>query len=208
MTGSVRPEFGSYKYWGNLMDSQGYASFFARDNRSKQMVKLSTGEFWSKAVSEEFNLHITNLRSNPNDPPDLLGEIESVEAKVELVEFLDEKLRADFNKARAQDQSVSTLHGEYFERNFWTMERFHDTLRQLIDKKNTKLKRQNRRVDFLVIHSDVETLCARQVNEWLNCFKHRFYPFLDHIHFLLTYQPGWRDHWPVFVVPQMMEDPL
>lgn len=201
MTGEQRPEFGTLQYWANLLNSQPHAGFFARDNQSKSLVELGTGEAWSVSVFEEFGVQISALAANSSDPPDLVATFDGADISIELVELLTESVRARSQKSIKNGQQPSILSGQNFEDSFWDQEKFEKKMHTVINKKEVKLSKHELCVDYLVVHSAELLLYPTDVQDWLRQFQGPDCEFIRNVHLLLDYKPGGADHWPVFDVP-------
>jgi hypothetical protein len=172
---------------------------FARQTpEEKVIVETSTVEEWATAVKAEFGLHITNISPCQTDPPDCYANFEGRRISIELAELVDGNRLKESVAAIDAGKEPPHYQGQAFLNTQWSKDRFFDELSVLIDKKTVKYQRNKLVFDVLIIHTDETWLSPQQVRSWLAETDIGPRSTFQSAYLLMTYDPGYVDHWPVF----------
>lgn len=178
--------------WIDAINKRGM--FARRTNADKPIVEVSTAQEWSKSVNAAFGMEVTGIMSVASDPPDCIGTYRGKPFSIELAELLKNEVRA--MKARAGKSGEPI---DLFTAGLWTADLLCRSINTRLDDKQDRYARSSVIVDALVIHSDEDWLQASDVKLWLGegmAFEPR--PNIRSAYLLLTYQPQFAPHWPVF----------
>lgn len=183
-------ERGSLAYWVQLMTARGHAPAFARNSQhDKRIVERSTVREWIEAVEKVELIRVRDLAEGPpNEFPDFRATVSGKDISIELTELLHSP---SVLKSAAKG-------GLTFEDVQWTEAHFRTRLQERVYSKIAQLSKNNRRCDFLILHTDEPWLLPNDVKRWLA--EEPFAPpkEIGAAYLLMTYVPGWADHWPIF----------
>ena len=184
------------KPWSVAMNKRGI--FGRRTQQDKPIVDASTATDWATAVKSVFGLRVTNINSCETDPPDCYANFEGRRISIELAELVDGNRLKESVAAIDAGKEPPHNQGQAFFDTQWSKDRFFKQLSALIDKKNTKYERDKLVFDVLIVHTDEPWLSARQVEYWLAETNIEPRGSFKNAYFLITYDPAYADHWPVF----------
>ena len=181
---------GSIGYWAELMTARGHASIFARNSvEDKRVVERATVMEWVDAISVLEDVQVDAVAPGPDNAfPDFTARLNGEPVSIQLTELLHSK---NILKLAAKRQPN-------FEGVQWTEHRFRERIRELLDAKAGKLSRSRRLCDVLIIHSDEPWLTPQKIEEWLAGGRFDKRPEIAAVYLLITYVPGWAEHWPLF----------
>lgn len=172
------------------MTARGHASSFARSNLGdKQIVERATVMEWVEAFGSTESLQVVSVASgSPNSFPDFTAHVDGAHISIELTELLHSKNTLKLASKRRLN----------FEEIQWTESYFRDRIQERLDAKCATLAHSGHQCDILIIHSDEPWLTPQKISEWLanGAFDRR--KEIVEAYLLITYVPGWTEHWPVF----------
>ena len=85
-----------------------------------------------------------------------------------------------------------------FDQVQWSEHHFRQRIEERMSSKAAQLSRSDRRCDILILHTDEPWLSPSAVEQWLARKPLQSEPRFGAAYLLMTYVPGWSDHWPVF----------
>lgn len=171
---------------------------FARTNNDKALVETSTAREFAQSIAAECGIDLCDIQSNPADPPDCIGRIGDRCIEIELAELVNADVLSAVAQARKQNRRV-TSHDELFLDAQWTPDLLKDRVDRLLDKKQAAYADlAGGPVDVLLIHTDEPWLSPNDVKSWLESLSFTPRPAFKSAFLLMTYHPGYSEHWPVF----------
>ncbi|EEW26845.1 hypothetical protein [Rhodobacter ferrooxidans] len=182
----------------NLINSRGHAGVFAQQRGilERRDLELSVALEWARSAAAVFGLDVTEIRSNPADPPDCVASVNGRQVGIELTELVDGELLAELKFRSEQDgRRITSHHSTVFMRAQWDEMRFRAYIDRLLDKKAAKAKVP---FDFLVVYSAETYLSCELVRQWMTNAPFAPRAGIGAAHFLMDYVPGVSEHWPVF----------
>lgn len=174
--------------------------FGRRYQSDKVIIEVSTVEEWARAIASEFGVHVTKICICKDDPPDCIATVSGKQISIELAELVDSNRVLECAKAVETGNQPPHHQGTGFEKTQWSKERFFRELNSLIDKKNLKYEKNKLVFDVLLIHTDEPWLSPQQAKSWLSESKIEPKSSFRSVYLLMTYQPGYANHWPVFLL--------
>ena len=95
----------------------------------------------------------------------------------------------------------TAYHGQGFVDAQWDKQSFNKNLRSLIEGKCSKYAKGNKSFDYLVIYTGEKWLYPNKVADWLSEIDPEPWAQFANIHFLMDYDPSWKNgcH-PLFVI--------
>ncbi|MDO9223879.1 MAG: hypothetical protein Q7U20_09245 [Caulobacter sp.] len=178
--------------WTKIMIGSENAPTAARnDAADKAIVERGTVRAWAESMSGEFGLQVDDLRAG-GDPPDFNGRCDGQLISIELVQLVDADDRAP---KRAQIKGKAE---PPFDQRLWTPEKFRTRISATLDAKQAKYERKPAVFDVLIVHHEHGWLNAKHARDWLAAGSFEPRPHLRNAHLLLSYEPGWAKHRPLF----------
>jgi len=195
--------------WIELSNNRkGFCGTSARNTpEDKQIVEASMMQEWVEAMQESFGTIVTNVRQNPNDPPDFLATVGSEDVGVELIELITtshllrsigKNPKAKKGKEAKEEIKENPQHGQLFMDTQWNRDRFESQLTDAIKKKATLYKERAIVIDVLVLYTCEPWLSAAMVEQWLQETTFEAPKNIHAAFLLMEYHPGYAEHWPVF----------
>ena len=171
--------------WDSLKDPSEVYDFWSI-SRNKSVNELGVVKYLLQSLSVDAS---TLVRTEPNDPPDCVLEINAMKVGVEVVALIDERARK--RSAKARRDKASEVYAE------WSKESFQAALGNLVTEKGMKIhigKANGKAASlcqkfWLVVHTDEFTLSSQYVQNYVsglklgsNVFERKF--------LILSYEPG------------------
>ena len=213
----LEDEFSSINGLVSAWNERGHAGQFVqkRGVRDRADVELSVALGWARAAAEALSVVVEDIvcGPHPNDPPDCNGRVGEREVSIELTELVDSAVLSSASQAhkpprlaakkakagQAQTANASSSRRDLgFADTQWTEARFREKVSKLLANKTARAQKFGRDFDYVVIYSGEPWLHAEMIRSWLT---NGSFPKADGVlnaHFLLDYEPGGTDHWPVF----------
>jgi plasmid stabilization system protein ParE len=180
----------------DMMNQRGHAPLVAKKTPNDlRAIELQMANRWVKAVGENFNLDICNIKSNPNDPPECLGTRNGEEIGIELTELVD---GAMLDRIREEYENTGFVQNSNYNETQWSFDRFQKKLNEILKKKDKKYSRNKVSIDVLIIYSDEPWLLPPMAAEWLNSTNLYRCESINSAYLLLEHNPDYDQYYPVF----------
>ena len=184
--------------WACLMTKRGNAGTFARETAGdRALVEQATAQEWARSLSAEYRIKITNIRNNPDDPPDCIGTLNNAEIGIELTELVRGEIFGRINYLQDQGR-YATAARHLFPYAQWDELIFHSELGKRLENKGHAYRNRKEPIDALVIYSGEHWLLPENVQDWLTDFQPPKSDKILNAFFLLDYRPDGTPHWPIF----------
>ena len=152
---------------------------------------------FAELLSAKFGREITEIQSNPDDPPDCFGEEGGKKIGIEVTELVKGEILGRIAQKRYGNKDYSP--SEQFTDEQWTHEDFIQKIQESIDKKVDRAIRTGKIFDVLLIYTDEGDLSPECLEEWLS--NHKFSATdLKEVFLLRSHCPKFREHSPLFKV--------
>ncbi len=200
-------------------EGRGYPSFWHADKESQHSMEVSATQEWANELNKQDH-SIHGIKTNPDDPPDCLAEMDGERIGVEVTELtVDEKERKKYVKAR--DESVSTIFlapGQVYDdktkerleeasRNRpkvsvpntaeWPFDKFRERLAGIVQKKDEKMRKKEEKSglpsldkNFLLIVTDEQNLWEKRLDEYLKKIKLPRPQYFTAIYIMMSHMPS------------------
>lgn len=204
----IKDENDELRRWVAEMNKRGV--FGAQNPQDRAVVEALTAEEWALAVKTEFGLNFTKISPCQTDPPDCYAIFEGRSVSIELAQLVDGNRLKESVAAIDAGKEPPHYQGQAFFDTQWSKDRFFKELSNLIDKKALKYEKLKLVFDILIIHTDETWLSPEQVRNWLAETHIEPRSTFSSAYLLMTYVPGYADHWPVFrlfgsIAPKVQE---
>ena len=150
---------------------------------------------FAKSLSAEFGIEITEIESNPNDPPDCFAIKSGKKIGIEVTELVKSEILSRFAQARIGRMQYPP--GEQLSDEEWTQEEFTKKVGELIAQKDAKAKKKDVIFDVVLIYTDEGGLTPECLEDWLSNEKFSTTNIRE-VFLLRSYWPGYREHAPLF----------
>ncbi len=150
---------------------------------------------FAELLSAKFGREITEIQSNPDDPPDCFAEEEGKKIGIEVTELVKGEIlhRIAQNRYGKKDYSPS----EKFADEHWVHDDFVQRVQELLDKKVERARKTGKIIDVLLIYTYENDLYPERLKEWLSneIFSAAN---ISEVFFLRSDWPENGDHSPLF----------
>lgn len=168
--------------WIHAINARGVFGRPTGDPAVRAMVDRSTAQEFARAMDEQFQVDVTNIR-NGTDPPDIVAAIAGRDVSVELVELRRPAMRA-----------------------FWSEDELAAHVDALMDKKATRYAGWT--VDALVLHTDELWITADLASRCLSARSWAERTNIRSAWLLLFADPAWpTQSWPLFRIYGDLDQP-
>lgn len=185
------------RYWADLIKRRrGHAGDFATVNTPgvTEIVEQGIAEDFAEALAHTEGRTLTDVVSNPDDPPDCFATVNDRRIGIELVELVDGQALANAKKGFS-----SFLNCGQFRETQWDHDRFKDKLNDVIDRKHKKYAARNQVFDCLLVYTGEPWLLSRNVEAWLDTTTFDPRASFRCVYLLMSYEPGYsQQHSPLF----------
>lgn len=192
------------QYWADLINSRrGHGGDFATANTPgiTEIVERGVAQEFADALAHTEGHNLTNVVSNPNDPPDCFATVGDRRVGIELVELVDAKALANAKNG----VSSYAISGQFLETQ-WDHDRFKVELNAVIDRKDAKYAAKNLIFDCLLVHTGEPWLMPNDVEGWLADTTFSPRASFGCVYLLMSYHPGHsQKHWPLFNIYGSLE---
>ena len=200
-------------------EGRGYPSFWHADKESQHSMEVSATQEWANELNKQDH-SIHGIKTNPDDPPDCLAEMDGERIGVEVTELtVDEKERKKYVKAKDEskiniflapgqvDDDKTKEHLEEASRNRpkarvpntvdWPFDKFRNKLVDIVQEKDKKMREQKEKGElisldkyFLLIVTDEQNLWKGRLEEYLHRIKLPRPQYFDAIYIMMSYMPN------------------
>ncbi len=150
---------------------------------------------FAELLSAKFGRELTEIRSNPDDPPDCFAEEEGKKIGIEVTELVKGEILHRIAQKRYGNKDYSP--SEQFTDELWTHDDFIQRVQESIDKKVDRARETGKIFDVLLIYTDENDLYPERLKEWLSNEKFSA-ANISEVFFLRSYWPENGDHSPLF----------
>lgn len=193
------------KQLADAANKQGHAAFDAvpkdglesgeEKERWKEIQERGRVLEFAESLSAEFGIEITEIESNPNDPPDCYAKRADEKIEIEVTTLVKSNILG--RVAQAQKGKKDYSPEEQFSDGFWTQDELIKKIGGSIAEKDSKAKKKSKIFDVLLIYTDEDDLPPDRLEDWLSNQKFSA-TNIKEIFLIRSYWPGYREHWPLF----------
>lgn len=161
----------------------------------RQIQESGCVQDFARSLSAEFGIEITDIGSNPDDPPDCFAMRAGEKIGIEVTELVKSNILGRFAQARIGRMQYPPW--EQLSDEEWTREEFVKKVGELIAQKDAKAKKKDVIFDVLLIYTDEGDLPPERLEAWLSNLRFSA-PNITEVFLLRSYWPGYREYAPLF----------
>lgn len=186
-------------------EKRGHAGFYAvpkddpelgeKRGHWREIQESGCVQDFTKSLSAEFGIEISEIDSNPDDPPDCFAKREGEKIGIEVTELVKSEILSQVAQSQKGIRDYSPW--EQLLDEEWTRAEFTKRVEELITQKDGKAKNKGLIFDLLFIYTDEGGLPPERLEDWLSNQKFSA-TNIKEVFLLRSYWPDYREYAPIF----------
>jgi hypothetical protein len=184
----------------DMMNKRGHAHEFACTPDDRRLMEKTAAIEFANALRSKDAVDISDVTTSDVEPPDCFAQCNGRRVSIELTELVNSEILKKISVARRKQERAISTSRELFNEAQWTSQVLKSKIDERLNCKHNNYVRRGILIDVLVIHTAERWLVPSQVAEWLSAVEFAPRSSFKTAYLLMSYFPGYADHWPVFTL--------